>query len=261
MMGMFDTAPYVVGALSVGGVGVLTSRRRELIRRWWTWSLTASVMGGAMLLGHRGMTALALVLAVIATVEFGRLTRLPTLDRTVIAAALGGFILTADRKAWFVGVIAVAIAPVLAGDAADGARRSAYSLLGFAWLSALAGFASLGGAVLPIFIAVSVADVAAWCAGKALGGPKLTALSPNKTVAGLLGGALAALGVLALLDALTSILVIAVVAAAPVGDLFESMLKRGAGAKDAGTWLPGFGGLLDRLDSALLAFGVAMVLS
>lgn len=266
MIGVLDSAPYVAGALGAGGIGVLASRKRELIRRWATWMVTAPVVGGAMLLGAPGAALLAAALAVVATVEYGRLATLPRIDRVVLGAALLSVIAAGLRPAALPGTsiaaaLAVVAVPVLSADAAGGTRRAAYGLLGLAWLGCLVGLVVLRGTAFALFFAVSVADVGAWCAGRALGGPRLSALSPAKTVSGLVGGAAVGIGALALLGALTPALCLAVAVGGPFGDLFESMLKRGAGVKDTGTWLPGFGGLLDRVDSLLIALAVAAVLS
>lgn len=119
-------------------------------------------------------------------------------------------------------------------------------------------------------IAVVATDVGAYTFGSLFGRRKLAPkLSPNKTVEGSIGGlVLAAAVVFAALfllervaglhvnvyDALLFSLLVS--SAAQLGDLFESLLKRWAGVKDTGVFLPGHGGVLDRIDSALVAFPV-----
>lgn len=106
-------------------------------------------------------------------------------------------------------------------------------------------------------------DAGAYFAGITLGRRRMApTVSPDKTWEGWFGGTLAAFAVavvaaLALDPPFTwaSALVLAVLvsAAAPLGDLSESVLKRDAGAKDAGKILPGHGGVLDRIDSVVFS--------
>lgn len=125
---------------------------------------------------------------------------------------------------------------------------------------------TLGDTGVAVGLAVALGDVGAWCGGTALGrrGPlarPLSPLSPNKTWAGVLGAAVATALPLLVLGGFAFPLWAAVIGGCVLGDLLESMVKRESGVKDAGSWLPGFGGLLDRIDSLLVALLLAMVMT
>ena len=124
-------------------------------------------------------------------------------------------------------------------------------------------------AIIFLFAVVWTTDIAAYFAGRAIGGPKLMPrVSPNKTWSGAIGGTLAAVIValaLAKVTALTGLFAIAMLAVvlsicAQGGDLFESFLKRRFGAKDSGHLIPGHGGLMDRLDGFITASVVAALI-
>ena len=136
--------------------------------------------------------------------------------------------------------------------------------------------------LLSVMALVWIADVGAYFAGKAFGKHKLApSISPGKSWEGAIGGALAVLvlasaavlfGGAALADtfaaqvqrslgwaAMLAILVL-IVAASVVGDLFESQLKRRAGVKDSSKLLPGHGGVLDRIDALIPVLPLAALI-
>lgn len=124
--------------------------------------------------------------------------------------------------------------------------------------------------VLWAFIITWTADIGAYFVGRAFGGRKLApSISPKKTISGLVGGIIAATligGLWAVereLHWLWLLLAPLFAFAAAMGDLFESGLKRRAGVKDAGTLIPGHGGVLDRLDGLVpvaVLTGIAVML-
>jgi phosphatidate cytidylyltransferase len=135
------------------------------------------------------------------------------------------------------------------------------------------GFQGSTAAVVMILLVVKFADIGAYFGGRALGRHKLIAwLSPGKTWEGLACGlATSALVGLACsmiwhtrLSTLTwwkALLFGAIIGAVgQLGDLLESLMKRDAKVKDSGDIIPGFGGLLDVIDSPLLAAPAAYLL-
>ena len=173
----------------------------------------------------------------------------------------------------YVMEVAVATVPVLfvfvaaRGHVRGSTVAIAGTLLGVYWIGFAFAHAELlrrlphgGGVIIDVLIGTFVADTVAYIGGRAFGRrPLAPEISPNKTVEGLLCGMFAAIIAVFLAgqfqDWLTQgdalLLGLAVAVLGPIGDLFESLIKRDAGAKDAGTLFGAHGGALDRLDAAL----------
>ena len=144
--------------------------------------------------------------------------------------------------------------------------RTSLTVMGTLWIGLPIAHAVLlmdlphGDAIIiDLLVGTFIGDTGAYLGGRALGTRKLApSISPNKTVEGLLVGMLAA--VLAtwaaglyqdwLSHGEALLLGLAVAVTAPLGDLFESQVKRDAGTKDAGRLFGAHGGALDRLDAA-----------
>jgi phosphatidate cytidylyltransferase len=166
-----------------------------------------------------------------------------------------------------VAVVPVVLLVVLMREQPRSTVAIAGTLLGVYWIAFAFGHVELlrqlphGNSVfLDVLIGTFVGDTGAYAGGRLFGRRPLVArVSPNKTVEGLFCGML--VSILAVFLAglyqtwLTQgnalLLGLAVAVLGPLGDLFESVVKRDAGTKDAGSVFGAHGGALDRLDSAL----------
>jgi phosphatidate cytidylyltransferase len=167
----------------------------------------------------------------------------------------------------FVATIPLTFAVALAQRPPGGPPSIALTVLGVAWIGLAFAHAVLlrelphgDGIVVDVLVGTFIGDTGAMLGGRLFGRRRMSpAISPNKTWEGLGIGFVTGVAAvwfaglyqdwLSGTDAL--ILGVAVAAAAPVGDLFESLFKRESGVKDSGRLFGAHGGALDRLDAVL----------
>lgn len=244
--------------------------------------LVAAVLLPVVLLliwaGGWWMIGLAVVAGMVALHELYVMTRNL---RPVLLAGYAGTLATLIGAAWgpewalagFFSTLPLAFLFKAAAGAMPSAASVSVTVLGSAWIGLGLAFLVLLRelpehgflTVLTVVLAVFASDTMAFAAGRVLGRHKMAPLtSPGKTWEGFVAGTIAAVLVpffafydedfLTVPESLALGALIAV--AGPVGDLFESAVKRDSGVKDSGRILLGHGGMLDRLD-AFLFTGVA----
>jgi phosphatidate cytidylyltransferase len=237
------------------------------------------VVLAAVYFGGWWLFAITAVGAAIALHEFWLLAR--PLSPLTPAGYVGGMLALVGAELggmpWMIGgaltafPLAFALKGISATRQAPTASISA-TVMGAVWIGCGLGFVLLirdfsnhGRLVtLTVLLAVWAGDTLAYFGGRLLGRHRMApTTSPGKTWEGFVFGTIATVFVafVALYDDRYTYLTIAdavilggvLAVAAPVGDLFESMLKRDAGVKDTGQLLGGHGGMLDRLDAVLFA--------
>jgi phosphatidate cytidylyltransferase len=256
-----------------------TAKRILVALPWIAFAIAITVAGGEVF-------ALAMIaLGAVALHEFAAIAA--RYRPLVIPAyiAMAGLVVAAHYGTAFNVLMVLAVSFLLLfAFAARSAQRDGttvslgVTLLGVVWIGIplahavfLRGLPDHGAALLiDVLVGTFVADTAAYATGRMFGSHKIAPnLSPNKTIEGLIGGfVIGTMGFwfaglyqdwLSGVDAL--MIGAAVAAVAPIGDLFESMLKRDLGTKDTGTIFGPHGGLLDRLDAVFFTIVVGYYLS
>jgi phosphatidate cytidylyltransferase len=236
---------------------------------WIAIVVTIAVVGGEL------FAASMIAFAAIGLFEFFRMTADARPFLTIAIAAAAGLVVAAFYGSQFqmMIVLAASVPVVFLGAVARPDRAGitvsiAVTIFGIVWIGVPFAHAVLlrelpnhGAALLvDVLVATFVADTAAYAGGRMFGRHRLApALSPNKTLEGLAFGFVGGTAGfwfaglyqdwLPGIDAL--VMGMAVAALAPLGDLFESMIKRDLAIKDSGTIFGPHGGLLDRLDAVM----------
>lgn len=250
--------------------------------------------GGGML-----FPLLCTILALLAVIEFDRLASyggkraasvrtldailcvIPVLALAYTRLGLSQYVYTGTLFAagLFMTLLMVRVVYTLYSRESDPLRSLAFSLLAIGYIAVPLSMAALLSeprnrfVLLLVFVMIWINDTGAFLTGITFGRHRLCErLSPKKSWEGFFGGLLfaAATGLGAYLlfpetfGYLTPIGAVALGVVVSVfstwGDLFESLVKRLAGAKDSGRIMPGHGGILDRIDSLLFVIPVVFVL-
>ncbi len=254
--------------------------------------VTGIVLGvvAVVLVAHGGLIFffVMLALALLALNEFYRLTRmyrpLPMAGFLGVALMLGMawfFSPTALVGAVAAGVLFTALLGLAAGPKPGVSVRMAVTVLGMLYIGL--GFSAVllirpmdenGLILLTVIFGTWAGDTMAYFTGKFFGStPMAPVLSPKKTWEGFAGGVISTV-LLVMFIGLYSplhpggsfLLGVTIAVAGPLGDLFESLIKRDVQIKDSGRGIPGHGGVLDRFDALIFAsvasyFVLALVLS
>ncbi len=254
--------------------------KNTLFRRWRTWVIIAIVYVGGVLGGALFTMLLIAGLTFQGLREYCNLVGLPQKYRQLllIMGLVPAPIAVISREAFFLlaplFMIIATLQPLLFKGIAETIRQLAFAVLGWAYIAWLLGHVVLihsfieggDGILLALAVAIAFSDVGAYTVGKLIGRHQLSSrLSPNKTIEGTLGNFIGAFaGVFLMRYAfpadtgflMLSFISVLIAVGSIWGDLLESAIKREFGEKDAGHWLPGFGGILDRIDSFIISIPI-----
>lgn len=232
--------------------------------------------------GGQPLSALIAFLCILLVFEWVRIVDRAEFTRTfyiLILTAILALFLAAEGYYFYGYLSAIVGGSIGAFFARRAGERARWSWLGavylicpclaLIWIRALPG----QGLYLTMILltAVWANDIGAYVIGKTVGGARLVPrISPGKTWAGTIGGVVVAavmcavLGAVGLLGPQSSVELafvgVALAIVSTVGDITESAWKRNFGIKDSGGYIPGHGGVLDRLDGMIFAT-VAMALA
>lgn len=250
-------------------------------KRWLTSLVLLPVLACLVVFGAWFLFAGVLVIALLGLYEFYTL-HWPGKDargRKILGLALGGGFLLAAQLGWTALAGALLLAAFWAANLgflcsfsrSEGQARYPESLILFTGLLYVPFMLHFFLGFRPqetvlVLLATFASDTGAYYAGTWWGRRKIwPSISPKKTWAGALGGALTCVAVCLILGLSVGewpfgrasfgawlLVGVALNLASQFGDFFESALKRSLGAKDSGALLPGHGGVLDRIDSLLL---------